>query len=1118
VVKKAAPAAPANAAAASFTPDYTAETFTVGDDYEVSSTNGDAGVITNGSLTGALNGTGKVYIRVKETADTNAGEWLEVTLPSRPTAPTGLGSTNATNGSTTDGTITGVDTTMEYSADGTTWTAVTGSPITGLTPGTYSVRVKATGAAPHGAATEVTVGSDYTALTEANKPTVTVSESHNPPVVGDTLTASTTATDVIYEWYRNGVKIDGATAGTYTLTAVDVGKTITVKAIQTKQPNGSDYAEADRPTQTSAPTAAVVKKDNPTAPTAVDASKVSKNGTSITIDPTSNKNEYIVVPKGTVPTDSDWTSKGKPGGDPVTFDGLTPSTEYDIFVRTKETSSSKPSPNASPTTVTTSAYAVVITPSQPKVGAPLTATITPAKDGVTYEWYADGAPIAGATGGTYTPTDGDKGKTITVIVKDGGMPICEKTADAPVTEGDKKTVNGTVYSSTGAPVYGAEVKLMQGNVRIGNPVTTDANGRYSFTVDPGNYNIVATHNSVTKTELVELTASKSCNLHMPSGATNSLLDVKPNTPSVLVGGLDDEAETVKAEEDGGNTTTVTVKMTVEEKAENAAVAAEVTAIKEQASGQTLAYIEIKVEKTVNTTTTPMTETSKVLEIVVPYSFADKTSVTVYRYHDGIATKLTQNTTHADGTFWLDTANGFIYIYTKLFSTYAIGASDIHTVTVTNDGNGTGSASPASGTNGTAVTLTATPNDGYHFKEWQLVSGNGTLSGNTYTIGTDDATIKAVFEANPPATYSVTVNYGTSNKATAAAGESVTITANAAPSGKVFDKWVTTSPGVNFTNASSATTTFVMPANNVTVTATYKAASSPAPYYPSHDPAPTAYAIQTEKAEHGTVKTSYEKTSSGTKVTITATPETGYEVGSVTVTDANGNNVKVTKNADGTYSFTMPASKVTVKVTFVPVAQQQACPLDSTCPISRFTDADATAWYHDGVHWALENGVMQGVSPKMFEPNGTTTRAQIATMLYRLAGSPATSGENVFADVAEGMWYTEAIRWAASVGVVTGFERDGATVFDPDAAVTREQFAAMLYRYAKLNGQGFTGAWMFLLDYPDAGEVSEWADEAMHWMVMQGIINGVDGKLVPQGDASRAQVATMLMRFCTETAM
>ncbi len=198
-------------------------------------------------------------------------------------------------------------------------------------------------------------------------------------------------------------------------------------------------------------------------------------------------------------------------------------------------------------------------------------------------------------------------------------------------------------------------------------------------------------------------------------------------------------------------------------------------------------------------------------------------------------------------------------------------------------------------------------------------------------------------------------------------------------------------------------------------------------------------------------------------------------------------------------------------------QANICPKDATCPISKFSDADAKAWYHDGVHWALENGVMQGVGDGLFQPDGTTSRAQVATMLWRLAGSPAYSGASEFADVSNEAWYGPAIRWASAEGIVTGFERDGATVFDPDAAVTREQFAAMLYRLAQSDGKGFTGAWMFLLDYPDAASVGEWADEAMHWMVMQGVINGMDGKLAPQGTATRAQVATMLMRYCENAA-
>ena len=192
----------------------------------------------------------------------------------------------------------------------------------------------------------------------------------------------------------------------------------------------------------------------------------------------------------------------------------------------------------------------------------------------------------------------------------------------------------------------------------------------------------------------------------------------------------------------------------------------------------------------------------------------------------------------------------------------------------------------------------------------------------------------------------------------------------------------------------------------------------------------------------------------------------------------------------------------------------ACPKDDTCPMAAFTDLDPTLWYHDGIHFCLENGMMNGVGNGKFDPTGTTSRAMIVTILYRLEGEPAVTGENPFTDVADGQWYTNAVIWAAENDIVGGY---GNGKFGPNDPITREQLATILYRYAQSKGQGFTGAWMFLLDYPDASEISSWADEAMHWCVMNGIINGKDGKLVPGGDASRAEAATMLMRYCTKIA-
>ena len=201
---------------------------------------------------------------------------------------------------------------------------------------------------------------------------------------------------------------------------------------------------------------------------------------------------------------------------------------------------------------------------------------------------------------------------------------------------------------------------------------------------------------------------------------------------------------------------------------------------------------------------------------------------------------------------------------------------------------------------------------------------------------------------------------------------------------------------------------------------------------------------------------------------------------------------------------MPADDVTVTVKF-----KKAEPKTK----QTFTDVKESDWFYEGVEYVAEKGWMQGPGGGVFQPNETTTRAMVAQVLWNMAGKPVVNAAIPFADVAEGAWYADSVRWAAEKGVVTGWtDENGRQVFDPDGKVTREQFAAMLYRYAKTLGKGFTGLWSFRLDFPDAGDVSPWATEAMSWMVMQGVINGMDGRLNPQGVSTRAQVATMIQRL------
>ena len=185
-------------------------------------------------------------------------------------------------------------------------------------------------------------------------------------------------------------------------------------------------------------------------------------------------------------------------------------------------------------------------------------------------------------------------------------------------------------------------------------------------------------------------------------------------------------------------------------------------------------------------------------------------------------------------------------------------------------------------------------------------------------------------------------------------------------------------------------------------------------------------------------------------------------------------------------------------------------MTSAEPAHSFTDLEKNAWYDDAVDYVLSNGLMNGVSGDRFDPHGTASRAQIAAILWRLEGEGTTNYAMPFRDVDQSAWYAEAVRWAAAQGILNGYS---AETFGPNDPVTREQLAAILYRYAQSKGKGFTGSWMFLLDYADRAEISDWAYEAMCWMTMKGILNGTGSKMLePRGSATRAQVAAMIQRF------
>lgn len=258
---------------------------------------------------------------------------------------------------------------------------------------------------------------------------------------------------------------------------------------------------------------------------------------------------------------------------------------------------------------------------------------------------------------------------------------------------------------------------------------------------------------------------------------------------------------------------------------------------------------------------------------------------------------------------------------------------------------------------------------------------------------------------------------------------------------------------------------------------------------------------------GKVAVSPKNPDAGDKVTVYPKPQAGKEVRSSSVTDKDGNKVEVRKNEKGEFEFTMPQGDVEVNVVF-------GCDGGDLCETHKFADIDASQWYHDPIDWALEKGYLRGYEgTNLMGPSDTTSRAQFVAMLARAAG--ADNGKldgkgGTFGDVNADDWFAGVVAWGAENGIVSGY--DGTNDFGPDHAVTREQVAAFLMRFAQKNGVDTSGRGD-LSKFPDAGKVSDFAGNAMKWAVEEGFIKGLDsGELKPGDVASRAEVATILMRY------
>lgn len=264
---------------------------------------------------------------------------------------------------------------------------------------------------------------------------------------------------------------------------------------------------------------------------------------------------------------------------------------------------------------------------------------------------------------------------------------------------------------------------------------------------------------------------------------------------------------------------------------------------------------------------------------------------------------------------------------------------------------------------------------------------------------------------------------------------------------------------------------------------------------------TTYKVTTSAVNNGGVNASPSSAEKGATITITLSPDKGYKLDKLTVTDGSGKTVSTVKKSDTVYTFTMPASAVKVGVSYVKATE--------TPSETKFNDVSANDWFASAVDYVTGKGMMNGTADNTFSPKANTTRGMVVTVLYRLENQPSTSVAS-FTDVASGAYYANAVAWANANGIVSGY---GSGKFGPNDKVTREQLAAILYRYAQYKKYDVSGA-NSLDGYTDVQSVSSYAVPALQWANAAGVVTGKSGsKLDPKGNATRAEVAAMLMRFC-----
>ena len=408
----------------------------------------------------------------------------------------------------------------------------------------------------------------------------------------------------------------------------------------------------------------------------------------------------------------------------------------------------------------------------------------------------------------------------------------------------------------------------------------------------------------------------------------------------------------------------------------------------------------------------------------------------------------------------------------------------YTVTVGNDGNGTGTASPSTAAAGTTITLTATPKTGYHFKEWEVISGGVTIKDDKFLMPNDNVEVKAIFEKDAPAPTEYTITFDLAGGTAEGNPDTYTIETgtftlkNPTKSGYTFTGW----SGTGLDGENNMTVTIPTGSTgNRTYTAHWRYNGSGHSY--------SYYTIKATAGAGGSISPSGNvSVREGRDQTFTITPDKGYAVANVKI---DGKSIGAVKS----YTFENVRRTHTIEVIFMKA--------NGNPQTGVFVDVATGSYYEDAVDWAVENGITKGTDDTYFSPDGICTRAQAVTFLWRTAGSPASKTSTMpFTDVPVGSYYYDAVLWAVENGITKGTSD---TTFSPDDTCTRAQIVAFLWRSEKSPAAGSRNP------FADVKSTAYYAD-AVLWAVREDITKGTTNTTFsPDADCTRAQIVTFLWR-------